>query len=84
MGLNLIFPYFTDICTRVSVLSEELTMQFHNASDNGTNFSPISVMSVQMQQPFKKYQRQSKTMSVLMCCWIPELVTSPSHVQLTF
>jgi hypothetical protein len=50
------FLFFTDICKRVSVFSEELTMQFHIASDKGTNFfSPISVMSVEKQQPVKKY-----------------------------
>jgi len=27
MGRNLIFSYFTDICTRVSVFSKELTIQ---------------------------------------------------------
>ena len=40
MGLNLVFPYFTDICTRLSVFSEELTMPHHNALDNRMNFFP--------------------------------------------
>jgi hypothetical protein len=38
-GLNLIFSYFMDICTCVSLFSKELTMPVHNGSDNETNFS---------------------------------------------